>query len=162
MHYPLAFYAAYFTTKLTVLNGDVLVQGFDAVKQRVEWIEGNDEATKTELSEIPVLKVVLEMMARGYEFEPIHLGASHHAKFSVYEGKVLLPISSLQGVGHTVAREIYRAMNEQPFLSVEDMVKRTGASKTVVETLKAHGALRGIPKDNQLSMMDLIGDSGKM
>lgn len=162
VHYPLAFYAAYFTTKLTDLNGDVLAQGFDAVKGRVEWIEGNDEATKTELSEIPVLKVVLEMMARGYEFEPIHLGASHHAKFSVYEGKVLLPISSLQGIGHTVAKEIYRAMKEQPFLSVEDMVKRSGASKTVVESLKAHGALKGIPKDNQLSMMDLIGDSVKM
>lgn len=162
VHYPLAFYAAYFTTKLSDLNGDLLVQGYDAVKQRVEWIEGNDEATKAELSEIPILKVVLEMMARGYEFEPIHLGASHYEKFSVYENKVLLPISSLQGIGHTVAKEIYEAMNEQPFLSVEDMVNRSGASKTVVETLKAHGALAGIPKDNQLSMMDLIGDSAKM
>lgn len=162
VHYPLAFYAAYFTTKLTDLNGDILVQGYDAVKKRVEWIEGNDEATKAELSEIPILKVVLEMMARGFEFEPIHLGASHYSKFSVYEGKVLLPISSLQGIGHTVAKEIYKAMNEQAFLSVEDMVKRSGASKTVVETLKAHGALDGIPKDNQLSLLDLIGDSGKM
>lgn len=162
VHYPLAFYAAYFTTKLSDLNGDLLVGGIGVIKKRMDWIDNNEEATKAELSEIPILRVVMEMMARGYAFEPIHLGVSHYEKFSVYEGKVLLPISSLQGIGRTVAKEIYEAVAEQEFLSVEDMVKRTGASKTVVETLKAHGALRGIPQDNQLSIMDLVGDTGKM
>ena len=128
----------------------------------MEWIEGNDEATKKELSELPILRVVMEMLARGYAFEPIHLEASHYERFSVYEGKVLLPIGSLPGIGHTVAKEIYKEVNKRPFLSIEDMIKRTGASKIVVETLQSHGALRGIPKDNQLSMMDLIGGLGEM
>ncbi len=162
VHYPLAFYAAYFTTKLSELNGDLLVSGVERIKRHMEWIEGNDEATKKELSELPILRVVMEMLARGYAFEPIHLEASHYERFSVYEGKVLLPIGSLPGIGHTVAKEIYKEVNKRPFLSIEDMIKRTGASKIVVETLQSHGALRGIPKDNQLSMMDLIGGLGEM
>ncbi|MDD7362972.1 MAG: PolC-type DNA polymerase III [Peptoniphilus sp.] len=163
VYYPLAFYASYFTTKLSDLNGDLLVGGFQAVKRRMEQIDAlGKNATKKEQEEYSILRVVLEMFARGYEFEPIRLDLSHYEKFDVHEGKVLLPLSSLSGIGRTVAKEIYDEYRERPFLSVEDMIKRTGASKAVVEALDMHGALEGLPKDNQLSMLDLIGSRAKI
>lgn len=163
VHHPLAFYAAYFTTKLSDLDGDLLVGGFQSVKNHMEYIQslGND-ASKKEQDECSILRVVLEMFARGFEFEPIHLGRSHYDRFGVDGGKVLIPLSALSGIGKTVAREIYEAYRERPFLSVEDMIERTGASKTVVESLEKHGALDGIPKDNQLSLLDLIGSQGEL
>lgn len=158
VYYPLAFYAAYFTTKLNDLNGDLLIEGAESVKRRIENIKNLvDEASKKEQDEASLLRVVLEMFARGYEFEPIHLGKSHYDRFGIYEGKVIIPISSLPGIGKTIAKEIYSEYRKDPFLSVEDMIRRTGASKTVVEALTQHGALNGIPKDNQLSMLDLVG-----
>lgn len=163
VHYPLAFYAAYFTTKLSDLNGEVILSGSEGVKRRMQAIEALDfEATKKEKDEFQLLRSVMEMFARGYEFAPILLEKSHHRKFLIEDGKILPPFGALPGVGETVAREIYRERKQAPFLSVEDLVSRTGASKTVVEMLSAHGVLDGIPKDNQLSMLDIIGGMAKM
>ena len=163
VYYPLAFYAAYFTTKLNDLNGDLLIGGVDSVKRRIENIKNlGDEASKKEQDEGSLLRVALEMLARGYTFEPIHLGISHYDRFGIYEGKVIIPISSLPGIGKTIAKEIYDEYKKGPFLSVEDMIKRTGASKTVIEALTQHGALNGVPKDNQLSMLDLFGSQGNL
>lgn len=163
VYYPLAFYAAYFTTKLNDLNGDLLIQGIDGVKRRMQNIKNlGDEASKKEQDEASILRAVLEMFARGYEFESIRLGKSHYDRFGIDEGKVIIPISSLPGIGKTIAKEIYSEYQKAPFLSIEEMIKRTGASKTVVEALTRHGALSGIPKDNQLSMLDLVGSEANL
>ena len=133
------------------------------MKRRIENIKNlGDEASKKEQDEGSLLRVALEMLARGYTFEPIHLGISHYDRFGIYEGKVIIPISSLPGIGKTIAKEIYDEYKKGPFLSVEDMIKRTGASKTVIEALTQHGALNGVPKDNQLSMLDLFGSQGNL
>ncbi|MCD1146985.1 PolC-type DNA polymerase III [Peptoniphilus sp. KCTC 25270] len=158
VYYPLAFYAAYFTTKLSDFNGAIMIKGLEGIQDRMKEIESLEkEPTKKEKDEYNVLQIALEMYSRGYEFAPIDLYESHYNRFKIYDDKVLLPFQSLQGVGEVVAKNLMEEAQKGEFLSVEDMVRRTSASKSVIEALEENGVLEKLPKNNQLSLMDIIG-----
>ncbi len=42
--------------------------------------------------------------------------------------------------------------NEGKFISVEDFIRRTKVSRTVVEKLKVSNALNGLPESTQMQM----------
>ena len=48
--------------------------------------------------------------------------------------------------------EIKEEAGKSEFISLEDFRIRTKASKTVIETLRNHGCLQGLPETNQLSL----------
>ena len=52
---------------------------------------------------------------------PPSLKYSEAARFSVKEGRVVVPISGLNGVGDTIARSIMEAQEDRPFATIEDM-----------------------------------------
>ncbi|MDO5037078.1 MAG: PolC-type DNA polymerase III [Tissierellia bacterium] len=155
VHYPQAFYAAFFTTKLTDFDGQLIYEGLEAVKERMETIDSlGDGASPKDKAERLVFQVVLEMYGRGYSFLPVDLYQSKDSKFTVEEGKVRMPLQALVGVGENVAGRIYEEAKKGPFLSIEDMTQRTEASKTVIQALERHGCLDNFPKENQLSLFD--------
>ena len=156
VYYPAAFYASYFTTKLSDFDGEVMVKGVEEITKRIKLINEKEDATKKEKDEVTVLQVALEMYARGLSFKRVDLKHSHFSKFKIYNGQILLPFQSLSGVGETVAKSISEEAKKGEFLSVEDLMKKTGATKAVIEALQEHGVLHGLAQSNQLSIMDML------
>ena len=99
------------------------------------------------------------MLARGYEFLPIKLGKSKAKDYIIEDGRIRLPYMSLKGVGEAAAIQIEKACEQTAdFLSVEDFQKASGVSTAVIDTLYDVGALGNMPKTNQVSFFNLMGE----
>jgi len=157
VYYPEAFYATYYTVKLDDFDADLMTNGIDSLMSK--WIEidrmGNNASTK-EKNLMTLLEVVIEMYLRGIKLLPVDLYKSDAKKFMVTEEGILPPLGSLQGVGVNAAQNIVNTRNESSFISMDDLRERAKISKTVVETLKNHGCLKGLPENNQLSLFSTI------
>lgn len=154
VYYPEAFYATYFTTKAEDFDADLIVKGYDVIKNKIKEIEelGNS-ATAKEKNTLTVLEVALEMYARKIKILPVDIYKSDAKKFIVYSDKTLLPpMISLQGMGENAALNIQNERQNGEFISKEDLRKRTKISKTVIEVLTNHGALYNLSEENQLSL----------
>ncbi|MGE5576432.1 MAG: PolC-type DNA polymerase III [Syntrophothermus sp.] len=155
VNYPGAFYCTYFTVRADEFDADLVVKGLDTINRTMEEIErkGND-ATAKEKNLITILEVVREAMARKIKFLPVDLYESDARKFLLREdgGALLPPLASLQGLGDAAARTIVEARREAPFTSVEDLRVRAKLSKTVIDVLRAHGCLQGMPETDQMTL----------
>jgi DNA polymerase-3 subunit alpha (Gram-positive type) len=151
--YPEAFYATYYTVKLDDFDADLFVKGKDSVKAK--WIEierlGNN-ATAKEKNLATLLEGVYEMYMRGIKLLPVDIYKSDARKFIITKEGILPPLGSLQGVGTNAAQNIVNTRVESAFISVDDLKERAKVSKTVIEILKNHGCLKGLPESNQLSL----------
>ena len=153
VHKPVEFYCAYFTVRSEDIEVETLLAGQNAVKKRINDIKlmGNAAGVK-EKGILDNLLIFNEMMSRGIEILPIDLRKSHSRKFLVEDGKMRLPIGVLPGVGEKAAADIQKAMDEGNFLSIDDLQIESGVSKTVIEKLKAVGALSFLPDTNQMTL----------
>ena len=158
VYYPEAFYATYFTAKLDDFDADLFIEGREAIKAK--WIEidrlGNN-ATAKEKNLMTLIEVVYEMYLRGIKLLPVDLYKSDAKKFAVTKEGILPPLASLQGVGTSAAQNIVCAREESNFISIDDLRERARISKTVIEIMKNHGCLKGLPESNQLSMFSAGG-----
>lgn len=156
VHYPLAFYATYFTTKALDFDADLIVKGIEAVRSKITELEamGNSKTAK-EKNLLTVLEVALELYARGFTFRKVDLYQSDSDKFIIKEDCIIPPLKSLQGVGENAAKGIVKARANSKFLSIEDLTKRAKINKTAVEALKLHGCLSGMSLSNQLSFFSV-------
>ena len=149
---PVEYYAAYFTVRGEDFNGALVLKGKEAVKGYMrEIISKGKEATAKENAEYSTLQIVNEMLERGIEVLPIDLYKSNAYKYTIEEGKIRLPFSSLSGVGEAAAKSLQEAASKGKYISVDDIQTRAAVSKSVIETLDEVGALSGIPKSSQLS-----------
>jgi len=153
VHYPLAFYSTYFSTKVDDFDADLICRGKDAVVNKMDELSklGNG-MTQKEKDLLTVLEVAFEMYCRGFNFLKVDLYKSDSDKFLIQDNSILPPLRSLQGVGENAARSIFEESSKGEFLSIEDIRLRTKVSKTVIETLENHGCLKNLPKLNQLSL----------
>ncbi len=157
LNYPLAFYATYFSIKLQDFDGELIIKGEEAVKSKLEELKNSEtKLTAKEKNQQTLLEVVLEMFARGFEFENIDLYKSKSDKFSIKDGKILFPLRAYVGIGDQVACNIEEASKSTEYLSIEDFVNKTKATKSVVEILKKSNVLKNLPDTNQLSLFNLI------
>lgn len=151
VHHPLAFYSTYFTSKVSDFDGELITGGqLEVVKKMKELKKNFNVITKKEQDLYTVLEVVNEMYSRGYEFIKADIYESHNNEFKIKDGKLLLPLQSLTGVGVNAAANIYKEARKKEFISIEDLTARAKVTKTVIESLKIHGCLDNIPQTNQL------------
>lgn len=153
VHYPLAFYASFFSTKVEDFDAQLVCQGKDVVRSTMKQFEQTwDVLSKKEQDLYGILEVVDEYYSRGFEFHRVSLEESHSDDFRILDGKLLPPLRALQGVGETAARKIVeeRALGE--FISIDELKRRAKATKTVIEALDQHGCLKDMPENNQLSL----------
>ncbi|SEQ57203.1 DNA polymerase III catalytic subunit, PolC type [Virgibacillus subterraneus] len=153
VHYPIYFYAAYFSVRAGDFELDTMVKGSDAVRQRIEGIvaKGND-ATPKEKNLSTVLEVVLEMIERGFSFQKVDLYKSTASEFIVDCNTLVPPFNAVDGLGTNAAINIVKVREDGEFLSKEDLRQRSKISKTVLEYLDNHGCLEGMAEKNQLSL----------
>jgi len=153
VHYPHAFYAAYFTIKAADFDADFALSGEKVIRDKIRELESKgNSATAKEKNLLTILEVILEMYLRNISFLPIDLYKSHPTKFLIADGSIRPPLNTLQGIGANAALSIGQARLEGEFISLEDLRERTKITKTAIEILRKHGALDGIPETSQLSL----------
>ncbi|MBQ7629767.1 MAG: PolC-type DNA polymerase III, partial [Selenomonadaceae bacterium] len=157
VHYPLAYYAAYFSIRADEFDADEIIQGENFIKMEIEKLEEISAKRKLEIKEnekLAVLQVAYEMFLRGIGVERVNLYESDAEKFIVLDkkNKLLPPLSSLAGVGVGAARKIADARNGREFTSIKDLVQRSGINRTAVKALRDHGTLNGMEETNQISL----------
>ncbi len=152
VHHPQAFYADYFTNKVSGFDATVACDGLGRVRDRIKLIRSIEKPTAKEQDEASVLEVAEEMYARGFKFLPVDLFKSIAHQFQLEEGAIRPPLIGLPGLGETAAEAIVEERKKGPFSSIEDLVERCGVNKNVVEILKTHGCLKDIPDSKQVSL----------
>jgi len=152
VHYPIEFYMAYFTVRADEFDAALMAQGRGKVLEALKmYEEKGKEITAKDKTVMTILEVCNEMYARGIEFLPIDITTSHAYKFRNVGGKILPPLNAIAGLGLSAAESIVEAREEAEFSSVEDIVQRSKANKTVLEVMKNMGALGDLPESSQMS-----------
>lgn len=152
VYHPLAFYASYFSVRATEFDADMIVgSNITALRAKLkEWEQKGNSLSTKEKGQQTIVEMALEMNLRGFHFHKIDIYQSDAERFLIFNGGLLPPIGSLQGVGNSAAHSIAQARQEKPFSSIEDLRVRGRVSKTVVEMLEKHGCLEGLPPTDQL------------
>ncbi len=155
VHKPLAFYAAYFYRRSQKGGFDaaMMCHGIELVREEIQKINENPDATDKDDDLKTTLEVCYEFYLRGFTFAPIDLYSSEALKFSILDGKTLLPpFVSVSGLGDAVACDIIEGRKGRRFLSIEEFAAACPkVSKAHIESLKAAGAFGTLPEANQLS-----------
>ena len=153
VYMPLYYYAAYFSIRADQFDADIISKGENAVKDKISEIEkqGND-ASQKDKELLTILEIAYEMYKRGFKFYNVDIYKSDAVKFLIRDDGLLPPLNSLQGLGVNAAKNIARAREDGEYISIEDLRTRAKVSKTVVEILKNHGCLKGMPETNQLTL----------
>ncbi|MCR5755814.1 MAG: PolC-type DNA polymerase III [Acetatifactor sp.] len=170
IHYPLAYYGAFFSVRAKAFSYELMCQGqnhLEAImadyKRRMEAVS-NKEAGAVPLSNKEKdaygdMRIVQEMYARGFEFEPVDIFRAHSRLFQIVDGKLMPSLSSIDGLGEKAADAIVEAAKDGPFLSKDDFRARTKVSKTVVELMSSLNLLGDLPESNQISLFDFVSDA---
>ncbi len=97
-------------------------------------------------------EILIEMHYRNIELLGVDVYKSESKKFIIEENKLRAPLIAVSGLGDSVVENIVNERNEGKFISVEDFIRRTKVSRTVVEKLKVSNALNGLPESTQMQM----------
>ena len=157
VHHPEAFYSAWLTLHAEAADAGLLEKGRDLVFRKMMELRSLRQQRKTtakDESTLNALTVAYEGMMRGIRFMPVDLYLSHATRFMPVEGERALrcPLIALAGLGLTAAQHVEAERHKGEFKSVEDLAQRAGLNKTVIEKLNESGALKVLPKTNQITL----------
>ncbi|WGS64167.1 PolC-type DNA polymerase III [Marinitoga aeolica] len=154
VHYPLAFYATYFSVKGDEFNTEIILKGRNSIRARIFDLKSLKSLDVKEKNELTVLELAYEMLLRGFGFLPPDIYKSDAKNFIIENNKLRIPFIKVPNLGEKAAISIVKARQEKEFLSVEDLLKRTGINKTTVETFRKLGMLKGLPEKNQVNLFE--------
>ena len=156
INYPLAYYAAFFSIRASGFSYEMMCQGQQHLESvMADYKRRSDELSKKEQDSYRDMKIVQEMYARGFEFEPIDLFSAQARLFQVAGVNKLMPsLNSIDGLGEKAADAVVEAAKMGPFLSKDDFRERTKVSLTVTELMGRLGILGDLPESNQISLFD--------
>ena len=154
VHMPVYFYASWFSSKATDVDVEVMVKGYNAIRERiVEIQEKGYDATNKENGQAESLKLALEASARGIKFLNVDLYKSEAKVWVVNSDKEIYPpFSAIDGLGETVAKNIVDERNKRAFMSIEELQKRAKISTAIVDKMRLMGIFDGMDESNQLSL----------
>ena len=161
VHYPLAYYGAFFSIRADFFSYAVMCQGQEHLeglmaecKSRLD--ENGKKADKKDADMYKTMRLVQEMYARGYEFMKIDIFRAKSRLFQIIDGKLMPSLFSIEGLGEKAADAIVEAAKNGPFLSKDNFIERTKVSKTAADLFGELGLLGDIPESNQISIFDMM------
>lgn len=162
VHEPHSFYVQFLSLRCDAYEIETMTKGFEAVQERMRDIaeRQNDRNSTNPVSNkekalYTTLEVCEEMYARGYSISNVDINKSEATHFSVSkEDKhvIIPPFTAIDGLGANVAKSIVEAREAHPFLSKEDILKRTQLSGTMLKKLETLGAIGEMSESNQMSL----------
>ena len=161
VHYPLEFYATFFSVRSKQYDIVTMIKGEEAIINRLEQLKfkdrnKEDKLTPKEEEQYKTLQIALEMVERGYKFSNIDLYRSDATNFVVdHENKALIPpFITIDGLGENNAITVIEERAKREFTSKEDLLKRTKLTSTNVDVLSSMGVLDNLSESDQLSLFD--------
>ena len=112
VHYPLAFYSAYFTLKGDEFDLEAALGGLEDAKRKLVALTSESENSRAKET---TLEVMIEMFLRGFSFLPVNLFKSDASQFLIEDGKLRIPFNKLPSLGNNVAKSIVLARKQKPF-----------------------------------------------
>ena len=158
VNFPLQYYAAYFSIRAKGFDYKRMCMGKAEILRSLNELKekkANKEISAAEEETLDDLYLVLEMYARGYEFEPIDIYRADATKFKVMDGKIMPAFNSISGMGDKAAESLMKAAATAPFTSKDDLKNRGKISKTIIDDMDEMGLLGDIPESDQISLFDL-------
>lgn len=159
VHYPEAFYMAYFSVRADDFDASIMAHGEERVREEMASINARKKdgtVTPKEEGLIPILEICIEMYARGINFVPVDLYKSHALNFLQTEKGILPPLNALPGVSDNDALAICAEREKGEFRNVEDMRLRTGIGKNPLAVLEENGCFDNMADSDQVSLFDRI------
>ena len=157
IHYPLAYYGAFFSIRAKAFSYEIMCQGQRHLESvMTEYKKRQDTLSNKEKDAMGDMRIVQEMYARGFEFEPIDIFRAQSRSFQIVDGKLMPSLNSIDGLGEKAADAIVEAAKDGPFLSKDDFRQRTKVSKTIIDLMDSLGLLGDLPESNQISIFDLV------
>ena len=100
VNYPLAYYAAYFSIRASAFSYELMCQGKEKLEFYLrDYKNRSDSLSKKDQDTLKDMRIVQEMYARGYEFLPLDIYRAKATKFQIIDGKLMPPLSSIEGIG---------------------------------------------------------------
>jgi len=157
VHHPQAFYATWLTLNRESFDLEAANKGKAAVLARIGGLRQAQQAgtaTAKDEGTLEAMVVVMEALLRGHRFLPVDLALSDPLRFTAgpEPGTLLPPLTAIPGLGETAAERVAQDRGNGEYRSVEDLADRCGLNKSVVEKLKASGALAQLPDSDQISL----------
>ena len=159
INYPLAYYAAFFSIRASAFNYELMCLGKSRLEHNIAEFKKKKEKNEITAKEEDTLKdmrLVMEMYARGFDFMPIDVYRAKANDFQIIDGKIMPSFSSIDGMGDKAAEGIEEAAKDGKFISLEDFKNRTKVSQSVIDSMVEMGILKGLPKQNQMSLFDFV------
>lgn len=156
VHFPILYYCAYFSIRAKRFDLELFLRDKSVVVEKIKEIrkKGPQEITAIEKELLPVMEIANEMLQRGYHFANVDLYRSEAQNFVIDGDTLICPFNVIPSLGDTVAEKIMSEREKSPFISKEDLMNRTGISKTVVEYMTQTHILDDLQDENQCSLFD--------
>lgn len=158
INYPHAFYAATFSVKYDDFDYSIMCFGEEKARATYKSImDMGKAASAKDKSTADMLKLVIELYARGLKFAPIDLYNSGTTKFKVIENEegeklILPPFCTISGFGVTAAEALVKAREEGRFETIEELQNRTGLGQSNIQMLRDAGVLDNMRETDQLTL----------
>ena len=152
VYHPIEYYATYFTVKADNFDGELVMQGKAKIEERLKAIKEMPNPTAKEEDQVVFLRVVIEMFARGIGFLPVSIGKSEAAAFTPEDGKIRLPLCSLNGLGRAVADKIVEVVKSGEASTVEEIRVKASVNKSIMDLLASNNCFGDLPESNQITM----------
>lgn len=162
VYHPEYYYVSYFSLRANAFEIGVMIEGKEAVERRLAEIKNKladystSSADRNKLSKVlNTLEVTLEMYLRGYRFSNIDIDRSLASEFKVDENDhktIIPPFNTIDGLGSSVGQTIVDARKDGEFISKQDLMMRSQASKNVIKKFDELNVLEGMQEENQLSL----------
>lgn len=162
VHQPLYYYCMYFSIRCDAYDIDSMIAGENMIRARMNEIsnklsnnESKGEVSKKEKDIYSTLELALEMNLRGFKIGNIDLNRSEASTFivdPVNKNTIIPPFTTIDGLGVNVAETVVEERKKGPFISKQDLMKRTSLNGTHIKKLESMGVLKGLQEENQLSL----------
>ena len=162
VYHPEYFYVSFLSLRCDAYDIEYMTKDAHTIKEHMDYLhqkimskDPEFKASKKEKDIYDMLEVVYEMTSRGYRVTNIDIEKSLATEFKVNPDnhhEIIPPFSILDGLGDNVAVSIVKAREERPFLSKEDVMRRTQVSKTLIKDLEKVGALGDLDDSEQMSL----------
>ncbi|MBD5129920.1 MAG: PolC-type DNA polymerase III [Ruminococcaceae bacterium] len=152
---PAEFYAATLTKHTDNMELEVIMQGKEAVKQRIKTIQSMQDPGAKEKGIVEALQLVYEMMVRGIDVLPVDARLSNAVTYKVEDGKLRMPFMAVSGCGENAAIKLKEAIDSGDCISIDEIQQTSGVNKTVIEKLKSMGVFNGFQQSAQFTLFDM-------
>ncbi|MFV0246822.1 MAG: PolC-type DNA polymerase III [Mycoplasmatales bacterium] len=156
VYYPIEYYQAYFSSRVSNFDPNTMLQGVDAIKTKINILNQNDNefSDVKKKNMLNCLEMSLEMVQRGFSFTKYSLEKSQAYEFLISDDKksLIMPFYAIDGLGDVEAKSIVAERNNGSFRTIKDFKERVRLKKKSFEELELHDVFDGLDEDDQIKL----------